>query len=297
MKPGNKRLARRLIVLLLLATGPATASGPSIDIGSERGEISKAAYFKPGLAPVRQSGAYDVTIVYFMDYQCPACRKYTPDVARAFREDSKVRVIYRDTPIFGPRSEAAARVAIASQFQGKHEAMHAALMTTPLPLDEVALKAAARKAGVDWDRLQSDLEKRSDEINLQIAWNDELAQSAGIAGTPAFIIGDTLADGVLNYEGLKAEIADARRAAPSAVSKPADASPIEKPKANPEPVAERKAAPAAEAVHFEQVKPQSPPERPGDGEREYLWSWLGALAAAAAAIAFVIRGRIARVKR
>lgn len=294
MNLGKKRLAQRLVTVLLLAAGPAMASGPSIDIGAERGEISKAAYFKPGLAPVRHSGAYDVTIVYFMDYQCPACRKYTPDVARAFNEDRKVRVIYRDTPIFGLRSEAAARLAIASQFQGKHEAMHAALMASPLPLDEEALHAAARKAGVDWDRLQRDLEKHSDDIGLQIAWNQELAQSAGIAGTPAFIIGDTLADGVLNYQGLKAEIADARRAMPPAASKPADASSAEKAESHPVPAAEPEAAPAAAGVvHFEQVKPQSPAERP---RGDYLWAWFAGLAAAAAAIAFAVRRRTARAK-
>ena len=104
-------------------------------------EITQADYFKPGLAPVRQAGPYDVTIVYFMDYQCPACRKHTPDVARVLGEDRRVRVIYRDTPIFGPRSEQAARVAIASQFQGKHQAMHAALMAADMPLDEQALRA------------------------------------------------------------------------------------------------------------------------------------------------------------
>lgn len=193
-----------------------TAAGPA---------IGKEDFFKPGLAPVRQNGPFDITIVYFMDYQCPACRKFTPDVSRAFSEDIRVRVIYRDTPIFGARSEAAARLAIASQFQGRHEAFHHALMTAKGPLDEASLRAAARKAGIDWERLQRDLDSHAEEIDRLIAWNLDLSEAAGISGTPAFVIGETLADGALDYKGLKGEIADARAAA--GIATPKDAAPAE----------------------------------------------------------------------
>ena len=244
-----------------------------------------------------------------MDYQCPACRKYTPDVTRALNDDRKVRVIYRDTPIFGPRSEEAARVAIASGFQGKHEAMHLALMQSPMPLDEQALEAAAKKAGVDWGRLQRDLEKRSDEIDLQIAWNMELAQGAGIAGTPAFIIGDTLANGTLNYEGLKASIADARASAHAGATPQQSGSERVK-SAEPPPQAlavdpeghanERAAAPVAETPQFRRAAEtltggEAADAKPttGDG-RGFAWLWGAGFAAAFAAILFVARKRLAR---
>ena len=187
-------------------------------------EIEKEDFFREGLAPVRKDAGYNLTIVYFMDYQCPACRRFTPDVAKVFGEDRKLRVIYRDTPIFGPRSEVAARAAIASQFQGKHEAFHHALMTTKLPLDEEALQAAARKAGVDWERLQSDMEKRREDIDRQIATNTALSGAAGISGTPAFIIGEGLVDGALDYKGLRSEIAEARKELGIAASQPSEAS-------------------------------------------------------------------------
>ena len=174
-------------------------------------EITKEHFFEEGLAPVRKPASYDVTIVYFMDYQCPACRKYTPDVARVLKEDPRVRVIYRDTPMLGPRSDQAALAAIASSFQGRHEPFHHALMTTKGPLDESAVKAAARKAGVNWSRLQRDMISRREDIQLLIARNFELATEIGIAGTPAFIVGERQSDGALDYESLKLEIADARK--------------------------------------------------------------------------------------
>lgn len=198
------------MIMLLPATG---IQAQDSELGGNPYEISKADFFVEGVAPVRKSDAYDVTIVYFMDYQCPSCRQYTPDVARVLKEDRRIRVIYRDTPLLGPRSDAAAKAAIASHFQGRHEAFHHALMTTKGPIDEHALRAAADKAKVDWARLQRDLMSRADEIDEVIVRNHELAAATGIQGTPAFIIGERQSNGALNYKLLKAEIADARKEA------------------------------------------------------------------------------------
>lgn len=193
-------------LLLILTLTAAPSAG-----GASDHEISKGDYFVEGLAPVRKSGPYDLTIVYFMDYQCPACRQYTPDVARVLREDRRIRVIYRDTPLLGPRSDEAARAAIASSFQGRHGPFHHALMTTKGPLDESAIKAAARKAGVNWPRLERDMFSRREDIDLLIGRNVELATLIGIAGTPAFIVGERQSNGALDYQSLKLEIADARK--------------------------------------------------------------------------------------
>lgn len=267
-------------------------------------EIEKADFFREGLAPVRKDKGYDLTIVYFMDYQCPACRQYTPDVARAFAEDRRLRIIYRDTPIFGPRSEAAARAAIASQFQGKHEAFHHALMTQKMPLDEVALRAAAKRAGVDWDRLQSDLTKRREDIERQIVDNMALSEAAGLAGTPAFIVGDQLTDGALDYAALKKQIAGERKLLPAA---PKPAPPAEPAEAAP-------AAPKAEAEEQEAAAKSEPPVfrrsnvSPGPGapeasadspsEAKSRTAWLAALAGllllAAAFLAVRFRAKRAR---
>lgn len=168
-------------------------------------------YYVIGDAPARQLKGADVTVIYFFDYQCPACRRFHADVRSVFAADPKLRIIYRDTPIFGQRSLAAARAAIAAKYQRKHDAFHHALMTQPLPLDDKAIRAAAARAGVDWPRLQRDLATHGKAIDAQIAQNQNLSEAAGISGTPAFIVGDTLSDGALDAKTLRAEIADARR--------------------------------------------------------------------------------------
>lgn len=199
--------------LLLVIASAALVPSQFFGEAATAAEITKADFFKPGIAPVRKSAAYDLTVVYFMDYQCPVCRQHTDEYAKVFSEDKKLRVIYRDTPIFGPQSEKAARLAIASQFQGKHEAFHLALMHSKGQLTDEAIRQAAADAGVDWARLQKDLASHKAAIDAQIELNTRLSEAAGISGTPAFIIGDKLADGAYDYAGLKGEIGDVRAAA------------------------------------------------------------------------------------
>src|SRR3546814_15287035 len=59
----------------------------------------------PKLAPE----GYDVTIISYSDYQCPFCRKIHPELERLAQEDGKVRIVYRDWPIFGQIGRASCR--------------------------------------------------------------------------------------------------------------------------------------------------------------------------------------------
>lgn len=197
-----------LAATLLCAGAPAAQSDALVAPGAE---IEKEDFFKPGIAPQIAPRNYDLTIVYFMDYACPQCRRYTPDVERVMREDRRIRWIYRDIPSISSKSRDAARVAIAAQWQNRHHAFHRALMMTPGRLTDATIRAAAAKVGLNWARLQRDLKLRGKEIDRQIERNIALADAAGMPGTPAFIVGERQSNGALDYKGLKAEIADARR--------------------------------------------------------------------------------------
>ena len=69
-----------------------------------------------------------VTLVVFTDYQCGACRLAHPAMLRAAEQAGDVRIVYRDLPVFGPVSEQAARVALASAKQGLYPQVHDAFM-------------------------------------------------------------------------------------------------------------------------------------------------------------------------
>jgi protein-disulfide isomerase len=141
-------------------------------------------------------GHADLAVVVFTDYQCPACRKADPALRGAIARDGKLRVVYRDWPIFGERSERAAKVALAGHHQGIYYSLHHRLMRIP-SFDDAALRDAVEVAGGDWSQLQADLHTHGPAITNQLLANSRDAFSLGLRGTPGYLIGRFLIEGAL----------------------------------------------------------------------------------------------------
>jgi protein-disulfide isomerase len=215
-----------LIAAALIATAAAPMSALASAPPGEGATIEEQRrwFTEDEVAPTVKPPAYDVTIVEYMDYQCPYCRATHGPLKQLLAKDKKVRVIYRDWPIFGPASEAAALTAVASKYQGKYLAVHDALMETPLPLNQEKIKAAARKAGVDWAQMQKDMAAHSEEIEDLFQRNSEQAESIGLEGTPGFIIGNVQSFGGMTLKQLETSVANARKASQAAARKSIGAS-------------------------------------------------------------------------
>lgn len=130
----------------------------------------------------------DVTVIEFMDYQCAHCKEMGPIMDTLVQGDGKIRVVYKELPIFGPTSEYAAKAAIASVKQGKYAAFHSALMKDQNPLTKDEVMKIAKSVGLNTDQLAKDAEDPA--IAAQLKDNFNLAQALGLMGTPAIIIGD-----------------------------------------------------------------------------------------------------------
>ena len=213
------KIAVGVLALLFGATGAAPALSAPTTLDENASVEEQRRYFtEDEAAPMVKPPNYDVTIVEYMDYQCPYCRATHGPLKQLLEKDHKVRVIFRDWPIFGPASEQAALIAIASKYQGKYLAVHDALMETPLPLDDAKIKAAAKKAGADWDRIQKDMAAHSEEIEDLFQRNDKQAQLLGLEGTPGFIIGDVQSFGGLTLEQVRESVAEARKGGKSSAA-------------------------------------------------------------------------------
>ena len=146
----------------------------------------------------------DVTLTYFYDYACGYCRTSNPDIERLLKEDKGLRVVYREFPILGPESVAAARVSLAASKAGKFAQYHDALYAAGRPGPET-IALAAKSAGVQ----AQPVEDPAQEAELRA--NMTLASQLGATGTPLFIVGDRVINSAVGYEGLKEAVAGARR--------------------------------------------------------------------------------------
>jgi protein-disulfide isomerase len=166
-------------------------------------DAQRAALEKPFASSWAGSEKPDVTLVEFFDYACAYCRASLPHVERLLKEDKGLRVVYRELPILGPESVAAARVSLAASKSGRFNQFHDALYAAGRPgADTIA--AAATIAGVP-------PEPGADpQIEAELNRNLQLASQLGASGTPTFVVGDRVLNGAVGYDALKSAIAAAR---------------------------------------------------------------------------------------
>jgi protein-disulfide isomerase len=211
---------RRTLFSQGILAGLAAALAMTPSIAQTRPDLSRKAVTDDPVAPGRGGPGHDVTIVEFFDYNCPYCRRMEPALNGVLASDPKIRVVYRDWPIFGPASREASRAAIASRWQGRHTAFHAALMAMPGRLDTAGIRAAATRAKVDWPRLQRDLATHGAEIDALLARTDAIAKAIGFHGTPALIVGSQIVSGAVDLPTLRRIVAAARATPAPAPGRP-----------------------------------------------------------------------------
>ena len=145
----------------------------------------------------------EVTMTYFFDYACGYCRQSNPDIERLLKEDKGLRVVYRELPILGPESVAAARVSMAASKAGKFAQFHDSLYAAGRPGPET-IAMAAKAAGIPADPVNDPAQEAELRANMS------LAQQLGATGTPLFIVGDRVINAAAGYDALK-EAVDAAR--------------------------------------------------------------------------------------
>ncbi len=154
-----------------------------------------------------------VTIVVFTDYRCGICQSTAPALDRLLTADPGVQVIFKDWPIRGPDSTAAAHAALAAQYQDRYLAFHRALMASRGPLDPPRIDTIAASAGLDVARLRADQVAHAGAIDAQLGRHNLQAFGLGLQGTPAYMVGPFLIQGGLDDRALAAAVRRARRAA------------------------------------------------------------------------------------
>jgi len=159
------------------------------------------------MSPVSGNPKGDITVVEFFDYRCGYCKKAASSVTALQKADPRVRVVYKDFPILGETSELAARAALASQVQGKHQVFHEALFASHADMTKDEILKIAVGVGLDVTRLETDM--ANPEWQAVVEKNRALAEELGISGTPAFIVGTELVPGALDMNGLQELIARA----------------------------------------------------------------------------------------
>jgi protein-disulfide isomerase len=208
--PIHRRAALRVTLAAALIAAASLGSHVALAQGADADPLSRDAVLNDAAIPAAGNPAGDITIVEYSDYQCPYCKKVHPVLAKLAKDDGKIRLVFKNWPIFGPVSINAARLAMAAQYQGKYGEAHDALMAATGKLTDARVPELLAQAGIDTARLDADFKANATVIDDALKRNGAQAQAFGFQGTPAFIVGTFRIPGALDEAGFKQAVADAR---------------------------------------------------------------------------------------
>lgn len=146
--------------------------------------------------PIQGKASAPVTLIEFLDYQCPFCKRHfdttLPLIRKNYVETGKVRFVVRDFPLsFHVNAYAAAEASECADEQDSFWEMHDLLyekqdlwMDEPDPTDVFA--AFAEEIGMDESEFIACIE--SGDMADDISDDLEDGQASGISGTPGFWI-------------------------------------------------------------------------------------------------------------
>ena len=201
---------RPLAAVLSAVTIASFAFSLSASQPAQSANVDIDAVLNDPAAPVAGNPNGDVTIVAFMDYNCPFCKKSTPDLERFITTDGRVKLIYKDWPILAKSSKYGAELALAAKYQGKYDVAHAALMALHGRVSEDEMLKAIQASRVDMSRLDADAKAHAPDIAALLKRNNSEADALGLQGTPVFLIGPFEVAAALDYDGFVKTVSDVR---------------------------------------------------------------------------------------
>lgn len=163
--------------------------------------------------PTLGSPTATVTIVEFLDYQCPYCRKAAP-LIRAFmaKHASDVRLIVRDFPITEIHADAEnASIAANCVFRispSRYWDYHDRLFSSQSALSPEDLRLYAGQMRVDMTKYDTCVNSKLPLASIQQSLDDGIV--AGVQGTPTFFFNGVKIQGVLDEQALEIIVKEAR---------------------------------------------------------------------------------------
>ncbi|MEU7552906.1 thioredoxin domain-containing protein [Streptomyces sp. NPDC044571] len=188
------------------ASAPRTAESPLTKL-ARREAGDKLAVGRPD-APV--------VLIAYSDFKCGYCGKFArdtePELMRKYVADGTLRIEWRNFPIFGAESEAAARAAWAAGQQDRFAQFHAAAYAEGAKqkgFGEARLVELAQEAGVpDLERFKKDL--AGGEAAAALAKDQEEGYGIGVSSTPSFLVNGRPLAGAQPLGAFEAAIAAAK---------------------------------------------------------------------------------------
>jgi len=151
----------------------------------------------PADAPALGPEKAPITIVEYLDYQCPYCRRAQGIVDELMdRYKGKIRFVHRDFPITGhPRALPTAQATRCAGEQGKFWEYHKGIFDKPSDLSDDDLRSRAKALGLEAGAFAACLASGRHDASINAA--AESGTALGVDSTPTFFVNGRRVTGAL----------------------------------------------------------------------------------------------------
>jgi protein-disulfide isomerase len=156
-----------------------------------------------GDSPAKGPASAPVTVVEFVDYECPHCKRVQP-VLKQVMDDyrDEVKVVFKHYPLGGhTNARAAAEAAMAAHKQGKFWAYNDKIWAIADSLSPAALEQIAKDVGLDVTKWRTDFESEAIKERVQLDRNQ--GERLALQATPTIYVNGRLFGDNRDVESLK----------------------------------------------------------------------------------------------
>ncbi len=173
--------------LIGLLTKPLRANAPQ-DFPSD--EYTKIHKIDIAHSPIKGNKDALVTIVEFMDFQCPFCSRFHPVIEEVLNNyPAQVNYVLKNFPLqMHPQARPAAKASLAAGEQGKYWEMTELLLKNNYELSDEKFEQLAKDLGLDTEKFKNDYKEKDAQWDKMIQDDYQLGIAVEVRGTPTFYI-------------------------------------------------------------------------------------------------------------
>ena len=141
-------------------------------------------------------------IVEFFDYNCGYCKRAHKEIMNLLDEEGDIKIIYKNLPILSKQSTYLAKLSLAlGQTSNRVFLEFHKYIFNLKKIDQKSIELFFKNKKIDFEKIQ--ILSESEDINLKLEQNLEIASKIGISGTPAYVIENELISGFVGKGMLK----------------------------------------------------------------------------------------------
>lgn len=139
---------------------------------------------------VRGNKNASVTIVEFVDFECPFCARFHPPIKEVLdMYPNDVNYVLKNFPLsFHPQAKPASKAAYAAGEQGKYWEMADLILENGKSLNDEKFQELAKQLGLNMKKFNDDLKKNDSKWEGYIQQDMALGGKISVRGTPTFYL-------------------------------------------------------------------------------------------------------------